>query len=98
LAQHLDSGQQQWLAFAMRASRDRWIEATGNLNDADLIHLIKALTIAEMCIPGCTVAEKSPVIYLNRLLKQRGSRLSRDDLLWIKQHSSNRFIPNGPAL
>jgi hypothetical protein len=98
LADQLGDDDQQWLAFAMRAVRDIWLQAADALSNDKLVHLMKALAIAEMNIPGCSVAEKSPVIYLNRLLKQRGESLVREDLLWIKQHSNNRFLPNGPVL
>lgn len=98
LADELGEDEQQWLAFAMHAVRDIWLESAGELNSDELVHLMKALAIAEMNIAGCSVGEKSPVIYLNRLLKQRGESLEREDLLWIKQHSNNRFLPNGPVL
>ena len=98
LADQLGDDEQQWLAFAMHAVRDIWQQATDALSSEQLVHLMKVLAIAEMNIPGCTVGEKSPVIYLNRLLKQRGDSLEREDLLWIKQHSNNRFLPNGPVL
>jgi hypothetical protein len=98
LANHLGDSEQQWLAGVMHARRDSWLEAASDMSGDDLIHLMKALAIAEMNIAGCTVGEKSPVIYLNRLLKQRGATLGRQDLLWIKQHSNNRFLPNGPIL
>ena len=98
LADQLGDDEQQWLAFAMHAVRGSWQQASEALNSEQLVHLMKVLAIAEMNIPGCTVGEKSPVIYLNRLLKQRGDSLEREDLLWIKQHSNNRFLPNGPVL
>ncbi len=98
LAQQLDPAQQQWLGTAMHGGDDTWLQAADDCEAAELVHLIKALTIAEMQIPGCRLGAKSPVIALNRLIKQRGSKLSRDELAWIKQHSDNRFIPNGPVL
>ena len=98
LANLLDDSEQQWLARVMHARRDSWLQAASDMSSDELIQLMKALAIAEMNIAGCTVGEKSPVIYLNRLLKQRGAALGRQDLLWIKQHSHNRFLPNGPIL
>ena len=59
---------------------------------------MRTLAVAEMRLPGCSVGEKSPVIALNRLLKARGARLDAAQLHWLRQHSSNRFLPNGPAL
>lgn len=96
LAQVLDAKERDWLVFVMKTDRGAWEKAAAPLSDMQLVGLIKALAIAEMELPGCLVGEKSPVIYLNRMLKARGKPLSRDDLLWLKQHSNNRFLPNGP--
>jgi hypothetical protein len=98
LVQQLDMHTQQWLTHAIHAGRKPWTQVCDTLSDDDIIHLMQVLTIAEMQLPGCTVGEKSPVIYLNRTLKERGRKLNRDELAWIKQHSDNRFIPNGPIL
>ncbi len=98
LAERLDPDQQKWLGTAMHSGDDAWTQAASNCDEAELVHLIRALVIAEMQIPGCVVGAKSPVIALNRVLKQRGAKLSHDDLAWIKEHSDNRFIPNGPVL
>lgn len=98
LAEQLDPAQQKWLGAAMHSGDDAWTQAAGDCDDAELVHLIKALAVAEMQIPGCSVGAKSPVIALNRMLKQRGAKLGQDELAWIKEHSDNRFIPNGPVL
>ena len=98
LTDQLAEDEQQWLAFAMKAEGNCWLRAAGAFGNNEIVHLIRTLAIAEMRIPGCTVGASSPIISLNRLLKQRGASLSREDLLWHKQHSTNRFIPNGPIL
>ncbi len=98
LTQELVESEQQWLAFAINADRKSWLEAAGELGNDDLVHLMKALAMAEMQVTGCTAGAKSPVIYLNSLLKQRGSSLSHEDLRWLKQNSNNRFLPNGPII
>ena len=94
----LSDEQTHWLAQAMQASREQWQSAASTLDDADLIHLFKSLAMAEMQIAGCTVGVKSPAIAINGLLKQRGGSLPRNELLWLRQNSSNRFLPNGPVL
>lgn len=96
LAQVLNEKDRDWLAFVMKADRKAWEKAAAPLTDSQLVSLIKALAIAEMALPGCLVGEKSPVIHLNRLLKTRGSPLDRENLQWLKQHSTNRYLPNGP--
>ena len=98
LAEEIGESEQQWLALAMNADRKSWLSAAEGFGNDDLIHLMKALAMAEMCITGCTVGAKSPVIYLNGLLKHRSGSLSHEDLRWLKQNSSNRFLPNGPII
>ena len=94
----LEQDEQSALIQSMQASREQWQSAATPLSDDELIDLIKALAIAEMRFPECNLGAKSVVIHINRLLKQRGSALSKDDLHWLKQHSNNRFLPNAPIL
>ena len=94
----LSDPEQQSLARAMQAPRERWQQAAATLTDAELVDLIKALATAEMRLPNCDLGPRSAVIHINHVLKRRGRRLGEDDLRWLKQHSSNRFLPNGPAL
>lgn len=94
----LSDAEQQWLANAMRAGRQAWRAAAEPLDDSELRHLIKCLAIAEMRIDGCTVGPESPVIHVHSLLKERGHPLGKAELLWLKQHCSNRFLPNGPLI
>ena len=55
-------------------------------------------TLIEMALPEWAAGAKSPVISINKILKSRGHKLEKDMLLWIKQNSDNRFIPNGSPL
>lgn len=96
LAEKLTDHENKSLVFAMNADPSEWQEAAAKLNEDQLLSLIKVLVIAEMSLPGCLVGAKSPVIYLNSALKSRGYALSVEDLRWIKQNSTNRFLPNGP--
>ena len=89
---------QRWLAEAMHRPGGEWADAADPLDNDELIHLMRTLAVVEMRLPGCSVGDKSPVIALNRLLKARGARLDAAQLQWLRQHSSNRFLPNGPAL
>lgn len=98
LATLLDRDEQQALSRSMQAGREPWYKAASPLADGELVDLIKTLAMAEMRLPNCACGAKSPVIHINRLLKQRGQALGTADLLWLKQHSTNRFIPNGPIL
>jgi hypothetical protein len=98
IATLLSDSEQKTLAAAMQASREQWQQVAEPLTDAELVDLIKTLAIAEMHLPNCNFGAKSVVIHINRLLKQRGKSLDKTDLLWLKQHSTNRFLPNGPIL
>lgn len=95
--QSFDEQQRERLAPIMRLDKERWTEAAENLPDADLEALMRTLTLAEQ-LPGWEAGEHSPVIWLGKILKQRGTGISRDLLLWIKQHSDNRYLPHGPLL
>lgn len=86
------------LAAWMQAEPADWITAVQPLSDTELVALIRFLTIAEMKVPGWECGEKSPVIAVAGVLKQRGGRLDRALLQWIRENSDNRYIPNGPAL
>ena len=62
-----------------------------------LVGWARALTLAEESIPGCEGGAKSPVIALARLLRSRGD-YPHDLTPWIKQVSSNRFLPYGSLM
>lgn len=79
----------------MTLDKASWQEAVASLSDDDLIHLVRFFTLAEQQLSGWEAQEKSPVIWLVKTLRQRKSPPSKDLLLWIKQHSDNRFLPNG---
>ena len=68
-----------------------------NRDSRRLVGWLRALTLAEETIAGCEAGAKSPVIALARLLRARGDY--PDDLTpWIKQVSSNRFLPYGSLM
>ena len=98
LADELSPREQAELAAAMQAGREQWQAAAEPLSDDELLDLIKTLAIAEMELPNCNLGARSAVIHINRLLKRRGRPLDEEALLWLKHHSSNRFLPNGPIL
>ncbi len=96
LIEHLDDTVKTEQAALMSLPADHWNTAVASMNSDEIIHLIRFFTIAEMQLPGWEAGAKSPVIALNKLLKQRGTPLPKDHLLWIRRHSDNRFLPNGP--
>ena len=67
------------------------------LSDEELIGLVRFFTLAEMQLPGWDGGKQSPVIYLVRILKQRGAftPMLRQ---WVKANTDNRYLPNGALL
>ena len=82
----------------MQADLALWQNALSDYSEAQLIALIQFFTIVEMALPEWVAGAKSPVISINKILKSRGHKLDREMLIWIKQNSDNRFIPNGSPL
>lgn len=96
--ENLSPDQIQALTPLMKQDIGFWHSAADKLSNTEVIHLIHFFTIAEEKNSQLFAGKQSPVIALNRLLKQRNSPLSKEELLWIKSHSSNRFLPNGSVL
>jgi hypothetical protein len=79
----------------MHADKTSWFDKKEQLSTADIITLIKFFTLAEMQLDNWTAEEKSPVIWLTKILRQKGESLDKDLLLWIKSYSDNKFLPHG---
>lgn len=79
----------------MKQNKDAWFAATENLDEEQIVNLVKFFTEAEMQINGWEAGAESPVIWLVKVLRRRKCAPNKDLLLWIKTHSTNRFIPNG---
>ena len=94
----IDAEQQQLHAELMTLPQKTWEDAVSALPDNDIYHLMRFFTVAEMQLPGWEANDKSPVIWLNKILKARGKPLSKEQIQWIKQHTRNRFLPYGSAL
>ncbi|MDG1293452.1 MAG: hypothetical protein P8O99_05025 [Pseudomonadales bacterium] len=82
----------------MQADLAQWKNVLNDYSEAQLIALIRFFTLVEMALPEWAAGAKSPVISINKILKSRGLKLEKEMLLWIKQNSDNRFIPNGSPL
>lgn len=98
LSEKLDATQQTDWRPVMQLERQLWIKTADNYSEEEVIHLIRFFTEAEMQVPGWEAAEHSPVIGLVKALRKRGTPPAKDLLLWIKEKSNNRFLPNGPLL
>ena len=90
----LSSNQQQTQAACMRLTKDQWFSTAESLSDDEIEHLMRFFTIAEQ-LPGWDAGAHSPVIWLGKLLKQRGTGVNRELVVWIKSNSKNQFLPHG---
>jgi hypothetical protein len=93
LAASLTEAQQQGGAHWMKQAAAYWQTADA-LGDEDLQRMIRFFTLAEMQLPGWDAGKLSPVIYLVRMLKQRGT-FAPELRQWIKANTDNRYLPNG---
>ncbi|WP_237055399.1 hypothetical protein [Microbulbifer sediminum] len=80
----------------MRLPASQWLGACESLDNEQIWDLIRFFTLAEMQLPGWDGGAESPVIPLAKSLRRRKAALSRDQLLWIREHSDNRYLPYGP--
>lgn len=91
----VDSEKIQRYAPLMQREPIEWLHAVESFDSEQLWHLLRFYTVAED-LPGWDAGYRSPVIVFAKLLKKRGDNISRETLLWIREHSSNRFLPYGP--
>ena len=68
-----------------------------DLADEDLELLIRFFTLAEMQLSGWEGGKKNPVIYLVKILKDRGA-FTPELRKWVKGNTDNRYLPNGAVL
>ncbi|MFI2811347.1 MULTISPECIES: hypothetical protein [Microbulbifer] len=90
-------GQDDLAASAlMRLPAGQWLEACESLDNEQVWNLIRFFTLAEMQLSGWDGGAESPVIPLAKSLRRRKAALDREQLLWIREHSDNRYLPYGP--
>jgi hypothetical protein len=87
--------EQQKYAVFMRVAPEQWQAAVADFSNDELVDLIRFFTRADKLISGWDAGKESPAIWINKALRKRGEKLSRDMLLWIRANTDNRFIPNG---
>ena len=95
LEQLIRDDEKQVLAGLMKIDHQAWQIATDTLPDEDLVHLIRFFAMAEN-LPGWEAGSQSPVIPLAKNLRQRGARLDKALLQWLREVNDNRFLPYGP--
>lgn len=80
----------------IRLPAQRWLEESEAWDSEQLWQLIRFFTLAEKQLPGWDAGAESAVIPLAKALRRRKTPLNKEQLLWIKQHSDNRYLPYGP--
>jgi len=95
LEQLLNASDKQRLAGLMKIDPLIWQTAAEPLLENDLLHLIRFFAVAEN-LPGWEAGATSPVIPLAKILRQRGVRLDKSLLKWLREVNDNRYLPYGP--
>jgi hypothetical protein len=95
LEQLLSDEDKQRLAGLMKIDHNSWRAAAAPLPNDDLLHLIRFFAVAEN-LPGWEAGADSPVIPLAKILRQRGARLDKPLLQWLREVNDNRYLPYGP--
>lgn len=95
LEQVLSEDDKQRLAGLMKVDHNVWQAAADSLSEDDLQHLIRFFAVAEN-LPGWEAGADSPVIPLAKVLRQRGARLDKPLLQWLREVNDNRYLPYGP--
>ena len=75
--------------------KDTWFHSLKNFSDEELITLIHFFTLAEVHFSNWQAEDKSPVIWIAKLLRKRKYTISKDLLIWIKNNNKNKFLPFG---
>lgn len=86
---------QQQHSPIMRLPKEQWFTIKESFSKEEIILLIQFFTLAEMHYSGWEAGEKSPVIWLAKVLRQMGNKIDQELLQWIKSNSDNKFLPYG---
>lgn len=95
LEQLLSDDDKQRLAGLMKIDHHAWRKTAESLPEDEILHLIRFFSIAEN-LPGWEAGAESPVIPLAKTLRQRGARLDKPLLQWLREVNDNRYLPYGP--
>ena len=90
---------------AAELANENWVMTSGpsaweiarELDTESAISLVRLFTLLEDQVSGWEAGNKSPVIWLVKVLKERGD-LEADLRKWIKSNTKNRYLPHGSAL
>ncbi len=88
---------EQVAQFAPLVVHKDWPQVAQDLSDEDLHKLAQIFTVGEMQYASWSAGDKSAVIPIVQVLKQRGA-FRVEHKRWIKSHTDNRFLPHGNLL
>ena len=78
----------------MLVNSEAWQSFADSESNASVEAWIKVLTLVERDFNGFEAGNRSPVLTLIKVLKERDA-LPDDLFSWIKAHTRNRFLPYG---
>lgn len=90
------SDQDRTASQLVRLPAQHWLDESEHWQAEEIWQLIRFFTLAEATLPGWDAGAESAVIPLAKSLRRRQQPLSKEQLLWIRQHSDNRYLPYGP--
>ncbi len=85
-----------WIQPLAHADNKIWSQSAQNLQENELIDLIRLLTVIEEK-QNWNLAEKSPVIALFKALRKKAG-INKELVQWVKANSDNKYLPFGPLL
>ena len=80
----------------MKKQLDDWA-CLHDLENSELVNLVRFFTLAEMQLTGWEGGDLSPVIYIVKILRKRDA-FEPELRKWIKANTDNRYLPNGAIL
>ena len=84
-------------AYARQSPTADWTAAAEDLQEMELISLIRLFTLGEARFAAWESGSKAPVIPLAGVLRTRDA-YPADLTKWIKNNTENRFLPYGSLL
>ncbi|MDN3649924.1 hypothetical protein QWZ13_13470 [Reinekea marina] len=82
----------------MKRPFTQWQDTLETLDVAQLTHLVRFFTLAETQWTDWQAGDKNPAIWASKVLKQKQAFPDKTLIAWIRQVSTNRFIPYGNIL
>lgn len=92
---HLNESQLEKSLLLIKQDKNFWVKMCEEKPTDAILNLIYFFTVAEEQNSVLSAGNESSVIALTKILKGRGENLGKENLQWIRNHSSNRFLPNG---